>query len=70
MEMRRLVRLKFEQNPVLLNWLITSRNIELEEHTNDSFWGTAMGTIYKPTSNRLGKILMKYRSIQQEQALP
>lgn len=64
-EMERLVTLKFEQNPVLKQLLLSTGDALLEEHTSDSFWGTACGTLYTPDSNQLGKILTRLRQTLQ-----
>ncbi len=58
-EMKRLVELKFAQNPMLRSLLKQTGKLPLREHTNDAFWGTAMGT---SGQNQLGEILMGIRA--------
>ena len=61
-EVMRLAHLKFRQNPVLEQMLISSGDAKLEEHTADTFWGTANGTYYVKSSNLLGQILTRVRT--------
>lgn len=63
-EMGRLVALKINQNPVIEK-LLKSSSVPLEEFTNDAFWGTAMGTVKNENSNHLGKILERTRAALQ-----
>lgn len=58
-EMRRLVTLKFQQNPFIAEWLQQTPP-PFEEFTNDHFWGSAMGT---GGWNKLGKIIEDIREI-------
>lgn len=60
-EMKRLVTLKFDQNPMIAGWLKKS-TAQLEEMTHDDFWGSAMGTANGPNSNWLGKSIEGVRS--------
>lgn len=64
-EMRRLVTLKFQQNPFIASWLKKSQ-ATLEEFTADPFWGSALGTNYEANSNHLGKIIQQVRAALQE----
>ena len=59
-EMKRLVTLKFEQNPAIRAWLVSSE-ATLREHTSDYFWGTAFGTDLSESSNHLGRIIEEVR---------
>lgn len=62
-EMERLVSLKFQQNPFLANWL-KKTEAPLEEFTNDSFWGSAMGTLTEDdNANQLGQIIGQVRAV-------
>lgn len=63
-EMKRLCILKFSQNLTLAEWLRESHSAALEEHTSDSFWGTANGTLYTTNSNHLGRILTEIRELR------
>jgi N-glycosidase YbiA len=57
--MRKGLRLKFSQNPHLLELLLSTGNRLLVEHTvNDSYWGDGGDGSGK---NRLGHILMEVR---------
>jgi predicted NAD-dependent protein-ADP-ribosyltransferase YbiA (DUF1768 family) len=61
-EMERLVSLKFQQNPFLATWLKKSC-APLEEFTNDTFWGSAMGTLTEDdNANQLGQIIGRVRA--------
>lgn len=62
MEMNRLVHLKFQQNPLIAEWLKSS-SARLQEFTKDAFWGSQLGTlpIEDENSNHLGKILETVR---------
>lgn len=55
-EMGRLAKLKFDQNPVIAQWLKTS-TAALEEFTSDGFWGSCLGTCLTEDSNHLGRII-------------
>ena len=57
--MRDIVTAKFTQNPVLLNKLLQTGDVELIEGNwwNDTFWGVCNGK----GENNLGKILMSVR---------
>jgi len=57
--MRKGLRLKFSQNPHLLELLLSTGNRLLVEHTvNDNYWGDGGDGSGK---NRLGHILMEVR---------
>ena len=55
---------KFASNPVLKNLLLATNNEELIEgnNWNDTYWGVCNGE----GQNKLGKILMKVRSLLKE----
>lgn len=61
-EMHRLVVLKFQQNPLIAEWLQQTPP-PFEEYTNDDFWGSAMGTATNNDSNQLGKIIERARML-------
>jgi ribA/ribD-fused uncharacterized protein len=53
------VKLKFTQNPKLLELLLSTKNRTIVEHTvNDSYWGDGGDG---SGQNRLGNILMELR---------
>lgn len=61
--MDEIVSAKFHQHPGLMDRLVLTGKRPLEEgnHWNDQYWGTVNGV----GQNKLGKILMKIREIEQ-----
>lgn len=67
--MRNINKLKFEQNPHLIELLLTTGNCTLQEATTNTFWGIGASIRSKAArdntatgQNVLGKILMQLRS--------
>jgi len=69
--MERVVRTKFDQNPLLAKKLLTTYPRELIEknHWHDNFWGACTCNRCSVGKNHLGRILMQVRSNLRDEEL-